>query len=153
MGDESMKCNRAENQRGSISPLVIGAVLIGAMLLGVIADSARVFLVHRELVRLADSTALAAASALDLSSYYSGGSREVMPLDRDRAWQIAQGWVEQSEKLDSRLRFLQITSFMVESGRINVTLSAQVLAGSFYTIGRSHAIMVSASASASSQRG
>ena len=147
-----MKCNRAENQRGSISPLIIGALLIGAALLGVVADSARVFLAHRELVRLADSTALAAASAVDLSIYYLSGSSEVMPLDRDRAWRIAQGWVEQSEKSDSQLQFLQITSFVVERGRVNVTLSAQVLTNSFYASGRSHATTVSASASASSLR-
>ena len=139
-------------ERGSISPLIIGAVLIGALLLGVIADSARVFLVHRELVRLADSTALAAATALDLTSYYSTGSNGSMPLDRDRAWQIAQRWVAQSQSSESQIQNVQISSFAVNNGRINITLSADVPEHDFYAIGSSHVVTIGASASASSVR-
>lgn len=147
-----MRCDQIRKERGSITPLIIGTVLIGALLLGIIADSARVFLAHRELVRLADSTTLAAASALDLGAYYSSGSSGVMPLDRDGAWQIAQSWVQQNPKSYSQLRNVQITSFVVESGRINVTLAAQVPERSFYAIGRSHFMTLSASSSASSLR-
>lgn len=139
-------------ERGSISPLIIGAVLIGALLLGVIADSARVFLVHRELVRLADSTALAAATALDLNSYYSTGSVGSMPLDRDGAWQIAQRWVAQSRSSTSHVQNVQISSFAVEMGTIQITLAADVPERDFYAIGRSHVVTISASASASSVR-
>ena len=147
-----MRGSGIKSERGSISPLIIGVVLIGALLLGVIADSARVFLVHRELVRLADSTALAAATALDLNSYYSTGSVGSMPLDRDGAWQIAQRWVAQSQSSESQIQNVQISSFAVEAGTINITLSANVPERGFYSIGRSHVVTISGSASASSVR-
>ena len=115
-----MRGSGRKSEGGSISPLIIGAVLIGALLLGVIADSARVFLVHRELVRLADSTALAAATALDLTSYYSTGSNGSMPLDRDGAWQIARRWVAQGQSSESQIQNVQISSFAVNNGRINI---------------------------------
>jgi len=152
MGGESMICHAETKERGSLSPLIIGALLIGALLLAVVADSARVFLAHRELVRLSDSTALAAASALDLSAYYSGRSPGMMPLDSDRAWQIAQAWVGQSPRSTSHLQNLQITSLIVETGRIEVTLSAQVPEAFFYGIGRSRSVTLSASAAAFSKR-
>jgi uncharacterized membrane protein len=152
MGHESMKPNRMRNERGSISPLVIGALLIGALLLGVIADSSRLFLAHRELVRLADSTALAAAGALDAGAYYSHGDSGVMPLDRDRAWQIAQSWVSKTYASGSQLTSLQLVSLIVESGRVSITLSGQVPGGFLDHIGRSRYVTFTASSSALSLR-
>jgi uncharacterized membrane protein len=153
MGHESMKRNQVRSERGSISPLIIGALLIGALLLGVIADSSRVFLAHRELVRLADSTALAAASALDVSVYYSRGATGIMPIDQDAASQIAQSWVAQTRTSGSQLQGLQLVALIVESGQVSVTLSGQVPGGFLYRIGRSQQVTLTASSSASSLRG
>jgi len=139
-------------QQGSISPLIIGALLIGALLLAVVSDSSRIFLAHRELVRLSDSTALAAAGALDIGAYYSGYSAGNMPLDRERAWQIAQGWVAQSPLSSSALQGLQITSLVVEGGKVKVTLSARVSEAFFYGLGSPGSMSINATATASSAR-
>lgn len=139
-------------EQGSISPLIIGALLIGALLLAVVADSSRVFLAHRELVRLSDSTALAAAGALDIGAYYSGYSAGSMPLDRARAWQIAQGWVAQCPLSSSALQGLQITSLVVEGDKVKVTLTARVSEAFSYGLGRPGSISINATATASSAR-
>lgn len=152
MGSETMKRGETAKERGSLSPLIIGALLIGALLLAVIADSARVFLAHRDLVRLSDSTVLAAARALDVGAYYAGRSTGNMPLDRDRAWQIAQAWIRQSPKSNSQLQDLQISSLIIERGQVTVTLTARISEAFFYGIGRSHFVTLSASAAAFSQR-
>lgn len=147
-----MTRNRTPRERGSLSPLIIGALLIGALLLAVVSDSARVFLAHRQLVRLSDSTALAAASALDVGAYYSGRSTAIMPLDRDRAWQIAQAWVAQSPKANTQLLGLQISSLIIDGGEVKVTLLARASETFFHGIGRSHLVTLTASAAALSRR-
>jgi len=144
--------SKATTERGSLSPLIIGALLIGALLLAVIADSARIFLAHRELVRLSDSTALVAASALDIGAYYSDSSTDFMPLDRNRALQLAQSWVMQERKSHSQLQNLQIASLVTENGKVKLVLSAEVSEAFFYGLSRAHVMTLTAGACATSER-
>jgi hypothetical protein len=147
-----MKQAQERREHGSISPLIIGTLLIGALLLGVIADSSRMFLAHRELTRVADSTALAAASALDVSAYYSRGSSGAMPLDSDKASQVAWNWIAQTRSSNSQLTSLRLVSLTVEGGRVRLTLAGEVPGGILYRIGRSQYVTLSATASALSLR-
>lgn len=148
-----MKRRHAFNERGSISPLIIGSLLIGSLLLGVISDSARLFLAHRELVRIADSTALASAGALDVGAYYVRATSGSMPLDRDAAGRIARTWLTQKSATASQIKNLQLVSLIVESGRVSVTISGRVPGGFLYRIGRSEYVTLTASSAAASVRG
>lgn len=142
-----MRKREATRERGSLSPLVIGALMIGVLLLGVITDSSRVFLAHRQLVRLADSTSLAAASAMDIGTYYSGGSVAAIPLDQGQAWQIAQAWIGQNSPTKALLEVVQIDSLHVENGQVSLVLSARISG-----LGGSHFMTITASSAARSQR-
>jgi uncharacterized membrane protein len=148
-----MKGRHACNERGSISPLMIGALLIGSLLLGVVSDSSRIFLAHRELVRIADSTALASAGALDVGAYYAQSTSGSMPLDRDVAGRIAQTWITQKRAAGSQIQNLRLDTLIVESGRVSITISGEVPGGFLYRIGRSEYVTLTASSSASSIRG
>jgi uncharacterized membrane protein len=148
-----MNRRHANKERGSISPLIIGALLIGSLLLGVISDSSRLFLAHRELVRFADSTALASAGALDVGAYYARVTSGSMPLDREVAGRIAQTWVTQKRALGSQIQNLRLVALIVESGRVSITISGQVPGGFLYRIGRSEYVTLTASSSAASIRG
>jgi len=143
---------QTDSERGSLSPLIIGVLLIGALLLGVIADSGRVFLAHRELIRLTDSAVLAAANALDSESYYLGPSTSYMPLDQNQAHQIAQTWIDQGRRINSQLQNLQIDSLKIENGKISLVLSAEVVEAFFYGLGGSRVVSLRESSSAISRR-
>jgi uncharacterized membrane protein len=64
------------DERGQASALLAGALLIGLLVVGLAVDGARLFTARRDLQNVADSAALAGASAIDESVYRaSGGAR------------------------------------------------------------------------------
>lgn len=65
------------DDRGQASALLVGVLLIGLLLAGLVVDGARMFTARRDLQNLADSAALAGASAIDESAYRSSGGTAV----------------------------------------------------------------------------
>ncbi len=154
MDPKAMSTRKSGRRRehGSVSPLIIGIALIGALLLGVLADSAHAFLMQRTLIRLADSSALAAASSLDEAAYYEGRSLTWMPLDDGKANRIARNWIRQATNKNNGLLNLQMTSLVVASGRVHLTLTAETRMGFLRSILHRQTLSLRATASAASRR-
>jgi uncharacterized membrane protein len=64
-------------ERGQASVVLIGALLIGLAFVGLAVDGARLFTARRDLQNVADSAALAGASAIDEAHFRTTGGREV----------------------------------------------------------------------------
>lgn len=68
-------------ERGSISVLLLGYVLIVLALLVVVVDASSFYLARRSLSALADGAALDAASVADVDAVYAGRLGGDLPLD------------------------------------------------------------------------
>lgn len=154
MGSKAMSAHESGRrcEHGSVSPLIIGIALIGALLLGVLTDSAHAFLMQRTLVRLADSSALVAASSLDEAAYYEGRSLTWMPVDDGKANRIAQNWIRQAASRNHRLLNLRMTSLVIASGRVRLSLAAETRMGFLPSILHRQILALRATASATSRR-
>lgn len=71
-------------ERGQASVLLVGALLLGLAFVGLAVDGARLFTARRDLQNIADSAALAGASAIDETAYRSSDGL-VVRLDPARA--------------------------------------------------------------------
>ena len=67
----------SRDERGQASVLLVGVLLIGLMFVGLAIDGARMFTARRDLQNVADSAALAGASALDEHTYRESGGAAV----------------------------------------------------------------------------
>lgn len=67
----------SKEERGQVTVLVLGLALVVFAVAGLAVDGTRAFLLRRTLQNAADSAALAAASTLDPSAYYSTGGGDV----------------------------------------------------------------------------
>jgi uncharacterized membrane protein len=65
------------DQRGQASALLVGILLLGLLFVGFAVDGARLFTARRDLQNIADSAALAGASAIDEAAYRATGGAEV----------------------------------------------------------------------------
>jgi hypothetical protein len=65
------------DERGQASALLIGVLLLGLLVVGFAVDGARLFTARRDLQNVADSAALAGASAIDEDVYRDTGGAEV----------------------------------------------------------------------------
>ncbi len=68
---------RRSGAAGQASIVLIGALLIGLAFVGLAVDGARLFTARRDLQNVADSAALAGASAIDEGHFRSTGGSEV----------------------------------------------------------------------------
>jgi len=66
------------DERGQASALLAGVLLIGLLVVGLALDGARLFTARRDLQNVADSAALAGASAIDESVYRASGGTDVV---------------------------------------------------------------------------
>jgi Flp pilus assembly protein TadG len=64
-------------ERGQASVLLIGVVLLGLAFAGLAVDGTRLFTARRDLHNIADSAALAGASAIDESIFRASGGADV----------------------------------------------------------------------------
>lgn len=71
------RARRCDDERGQASVLLIGVLMIGLMFVGLAVDSARMFTARRDLQSVADSAALAGASALDEAEYRTSAGLDV----------------------------------------------------------------------------
>ena len=69
------------DQRGSITPLIVGFALVVAVLVGVVVDASAAYLRRQGLDSLADAAALAATDGLQGDSVYTRGLDERAEID------------------------------------------------------------------------
>lgn len=65
------------DEHGQASALLVGVLLLGLLFVGFAFDGARLFTARRDLQNVADSAALAGASALDEAAFRDSGGAEV----------------------------------------------------------------------------
>lgn len=68
---------RARSESGQASVVIVGALLICLAFTGLAVDGARLFTARRDLQNVADSAALAGASAIDETHFRDTAGREV----------------------------------------------------------------------------
>lgn len=66
------------SERGSVTGMLLAAVLLTAMFTGLAVDGTRLFVARRDLQALADSAALAGASSIDESRFRATGGRDLV---------------------------------------------------------------------------
>jgi uncharacterized membrane protein len=69
------------NDRGSVLPLIIGAVVVMTMLVTVVTDVSVLWLARRSVQATVDGAALAGAQAVDLPTLYAEGADGDLALD------------------------------------------------------------------------
>lgn len=79
-----MTVQRRADETGQAAALLVGALFVGLAVAGIVVDGARLFTARRDLQAVADSAALAGASAIDEPDYRASGGRDVH-LDPDAA--------------------------------------------------------------------
>lgn len=80
------------DERGQITVMVLGFVVVVMSVLGVAIDGTKAFIHRRTLQNAADAAALAAAGELDMRAYYSSGG-SVVRLDPRAARGRATEWL------------------------------------------------------------
>jgi hypothetical protein len=120
----------SERDRGQLALLVIGYVAIAGVLIVAGIDASKVFLARRALSSAADAAALAAAQAVDRAAIYAGdagGCGALLPLDDDRAGQLAgQSVADDLDGLRQTFRTVDPPDTLVASGTVTVHLSGDV---------------------------
>lgn len=110
----------SRDERGQASALLVGVMLIGLLVAGLAIDGARLFTARRDLQNVADSAALAGASALDESAYRSSGGATVQ-LDPNAARQAVSDVLRASA-----LPASVVIDVQVQAGRVVVRLARSV---------------------------
>lgn len=76
---------RVREETGNIAVVTIGFLVVIGLLVVVVVNASAVFLEHRKLVNVADSIALEAADAVDVSYYQAHLDTQQLPIDADLA--------------------------------------------------------------------
>jgi len=138
--------NRPRRQAGQASVILIGALVVGLAFAGLAIDGARLFTARRDLQSVADSAALAGASAIDEGHFRATAGSEVR-LDAGSA-RAAADRVLQASGLPPGTEI----DVIVEPDRVTVHLRRPVDM-TFLRITGMRAQDIGASASASPQTG
>lgn len=70
-----------DDERGSITPLIIGFAVVIAMLVAVVVDSSAAFLRRQQLDSVADAAALAATDGVQGDAVYTRGLGDTAQID------------------------------------------------------------------------
>ena len=109
----------AEGDDGQLILLILAYTVIAALLVTVVVDVSKVYLIRRSLVAAADGAALSAANQPDLSAVYTGAGSS-LPLSRAGARDAVEQYVDDAD-LGTRFEEFQITG--VTTDGITVTVS------------------------------
>ena len=134
------------NERGQASVLLVGIVLLGLAFAGLAVDGTRLFTARRDLHNIADSAALAGASALDEAQFRATDGAEVR-LDAAAA-RLAADAVLRESNLPSDTR----VEVRIDATRIEVHL-ARPVSLTFLGVLGTRAQMIGAHATASPDTG
>lgn len=126
---------RADDDRGSVSVLTIGVLVVVLATVLTVAASTQLQLQRARLTHAADEAALAAADALDLTAYYAEGDARLSPgrLEEEARTQLAASSARQG--LDG-VRLIRASSPDGVTVEVTVALSAPVLFGLEWLPGR-----------------
>ena len=80
------------DERGQVTVLILGFLMIVLATVGVAVDGTRAFMHRRALQNAADAAVLAAAGEIDTGLYYESGGR-VISLQRRAAHEVAASWL------------------------------------------------------------
>lgn len=72
------------NQRGQVTVMALGLVIVSFAVAGLAVDGTRAFLLRRSLQNAADAASLAGSGELNVGSYYGSGGKSLI-LDTDAA--------------------------------------------------------------------
>jgi hypothetical protein len=72
-------------ERGSLTPMIIGFVIIALLGVTVVANASKAFLYRRSLVSWADGAAIVAAQSVSDERIYTGAFDDLLPLASGRA--------------------------------------------------------------------
>jgi Flp pilus assembly protein TadG len=86
----------ARNERGSITPLIIGFALLVALLVGVVVDASAAYLRRQGLNSLADAAALAATDGLQGDRVYTHGLDDRAEIDAAAARRYVEEYLRSS---------------------------------------------------------
>ncbi len=111
----------ARGDRGSVLPLVIGAVVVVLTLVTVVTDVSVLWLQRRSLQATVDGAALAGAQAVDLDAVYAGGAHGDLLLDPRAARTAVRGYVR---AVPTSLRSLRVSSVVVTGTTVTVRATA-----------------------------
>ena len=110
---------------GQVTLLVIGFAAIALLLVTVVINVSRAFLVQRELGAAADGAAASAAGALDVEAVYTGGIGAGLPIDPALAHERVLRYIEVAE-LPARFDAFSVVAVEVAGDTVTVTLRAVV---------------------------
>ena len=89
------RARRPRGDDGQLVLLIIGFVLVTALLVTVVVNASRLFLMQRSLSGLTDGAAVAAAQAVDEAAFYTGGlDAGTVPLDDRAAAALVQDYLD-----------------------------------------------------------
>jgi Putative Flp pilus-assembly TadE/G-like len=96
-GRGSTGCDRSTDERGSVTPLIIGFAVVVALLVGVVVDASAAFLRRGGLDSLADGAALAAADGIQGRQVYEGGLKKHAEIDPAVARQLVEDYLRATQ--------------------------------------------------------
>ncbi len=88
---------RLRGDEGQLTLLVVGYFLVCVLLITVVINVSRVFVVRRALHGVADGAAVAAAGALDETRIYRGDLGDYLPLTQADAEELVAQYVDAAE--------------------------------------------------------
>lgn len=110
---------------GSVLVLVLGTAVVLALLLTVVVDTGRLYLVRRSLDGVTDAAALAGAQAVDLDAVYAGTSAGDLPLDAASARAAVEAHLAARE-VEREIDGFRLDEVEVAGDEITVRTSATV---------------------------
>jgi len=91
--------SRRSNQRGSITPLLIGFALLVGVLVAVVVDASAAYLRRQGLNSVADAAALAATDGLQGDAVYTHGLADRAEIDPEAARRYVEDYLRSSDVL------------------------------------------------------
>jgi hypothetical protein len=119
-----LRAVRDRGDDGQLLLLILVYAVIAAMLVTVVVNVSRAYLVRRALVAAADGAALSAANSPDLERIYAGAG-PVLPLSEAGAWAAVRQYAIDADLAD-RFDGLRITEVSTDGQTVKVTLAARV---------------------------
>lgn len=114
----------ADGDCGQLILLILVYTVIAGMLVTVVVNVSKVYLVRRSLVAAADGAALSAANQPDLSAVYNGAG-STLPLSRAGARDAVEQYVSDAD-LGGRFEDFEITGVTTDGITVAVTFRATV---------------------------
>lgn len=115
------------SERGQLTPMVIGFVVIALLLVTVLANASKAFLYRRSLTSWADGAAIVAAQSVAAERIYSGQVGDTLPLSQAGARAEVADYVRRHD-LPGRFDDFNVAAVEVDpvSGTVTVTFTTRM---------------------------